>query len=223
MKWQTMLQRPCGKDEFGQLLEVGVLAGSEGRPSDLEQWVIVYNITSFNFIIWKFICNPCSSAAGDLCRMSWILWMGLTPSANSIYSRVIVTVIYPNGSSVAMKISFWFSIPNCSRLKRMWCLLGITRLISAASGWCFSASSPMAYRVCCTERLLCSAKVFKRVSLICEYSVVKSIVCAVYLQLAWHLVASIRSSVSFSVVNLSLVYFSNAESVVFNIRSSLMP
>ena len=31
MKWQTMLQRPCGKDEFGQLLEVGVLAGSEGK------------------------------------------------------------------------------------------------------------------------------------------------------------------------------------------------
>ena len=25
------------EDEFGQLLEVGVLAGSEGRPSDLEQ------------------------------------------------------------------------------------------------------------------------------------------------------------------------------------------
>ncbi|QDK80015.1 hypothetical protein EXU85_15925 [Spirosoma sp. KCTC 42546] len=35
------------------------------------------------------------------------------------YSLVTVPVMYPYGSSVAMKISFWLSMPNCSRLNGM--------------------------------------------------------------------------------------------------------
>src|SRR5207249_11368455 len=64
------------------------------------------------------------------------------------YSLVTVPLMYPYGSSVAIKISLLFSMPNCSRLKGMWCLLGIFKRISFIALNLFSTSSPIEYKVC---------------------------------------------------------------------------
>src|SRR5262249_40789908 len=66
------------------------------------------------------------------------------------------------GSSVATNTSLRFVRPKRSRSTRVRCLLGRVSAISSTSAHADSAASPIAYRVCWTDRLSCPANVSRR-------------------------------------------------------------
>src|SRR2546430_3896700 len=84
------------------------------------------------------------------------------------------------------------------------------------------AASPIAYNVCCTERLMCEANVSTSARRM-RSRAAKSALPARYLQFAVIEVARIRSSVSGSVVNLSRGKPLNAESVVLSTTRFVKP
>ncbi len=82
----------------------------------------------------------------------------------------------PCGSSMGTKISFGLSWPNRERSTRRQCLFGIVNSMSEISETFASTPSPMAYRVCCTDLLVCLANTLSKISRILGRSVAKAAV-----------------------------------------------
>ena len=113
-------------------------------------------------------------------------------TGSGIYSRLaaLEMLLYPTGSFSASQLQ---------------------GTVSAAA----NAARPIAYNVCCTERLSCAAKVSRSATRI-RSRAEKSDASDRYVHVAVTDVASTRSSVSGNVVNSSRGKPENAESVVFN-------
>src|SRR5208283_2387283 len=71
------------------------------------------------------------------------------------------------------KISLGLSCPERERSTSRQCLFGIVSSMSVISGTLARAASPMAYKVCCTDLLVCPANTFSRISRILDRKATK--------------------------------------------------
>ena len=103
------------------------------------------------------------------------------------------------------------------------CLFGIVSSISLISGTASRTAFPIAYNVCCTDLLSCSAKTFSSVSLVVPFSDPERQLRAAYFHRARSAVPKSRSAVSGSVVCTSRINPSNPEFAVFMITRFSSP